>query len=164
MATYIQVARAGHGEWQVVGMMAVKCNGVTSRARMRRVGPRLPRRSQMLLSLSSRCLRRQALQRCYATSSDLASYAYTRGDPASPAVSSTPNVSEAQHHALDSALRVDQAGELAAVSIYKGQMLVLGRDNHLGPMLQVGFIYISSSHITMYCRKCLSKRKNILQL
>lgn len=37
---------------------------------------------------------------------------------------------------LESALRVDQAGELAANWIYKGQHDVLGRDPAMGPLIQ----------------------------
>lgn len=99
----------------------------------------------MLPSSSSHCLRRQVLQRCYATASRLPSHAYTHGDPVNPAVSSTPNVSEEQRRALDSALRVDQAGEIAATWIYKGQISVLGGDKKLDHLLQVGIIYIETS-------------------
>ncbi len=88
----------------------------------------------MLHSLSARCLRRHGLRRWY---SALPSNAYTNGDPSNPAVSSTPDVPSDQRNALDSALRVDQAGEIAATWIYKGQILILGRDKKLDPMLQV---------------------------
>jgi len=37
---------------------------------------------------------------------------------------------------LNSAIRVDQAGEVAANWIYKGQMAVLGRDPTVGPVIQ----------------------------
>ncbi|KAH9830926.1 COQ7 protein [Rhodofomes roseus] len=54
-----------------------------------------------------------------------------------PAVTTTPpNLPQHQRHALDSALRVDQAGELAANYIYMGQMAVLGRDPVTGPLIQ----------------------------
>lgn len=42
-----------------------------------------------------------------------------------------------QREALDSALRVDQAGEIAANWIYKGQLFILGRDPSVGPLIQV---------------------------
>ncbi|KAF9050734.1 COQ7-domain-containing protein [Hymenopellis radicata] len=90
----------------------------------------------MLRSLSTRCLRRHALRRWYTSSSVLPSNAYTHGDPSNPAVSTTPDVPTDQRRALDSALRVDQAGEIAATWIYKGQILILGRDKKLEPMLQ----------------------------
>lgn len=61
-------------------------------------------------------------------------------DPArsqEPSVSSTPpDISPAARHELESALRVDQAGELAANWIYKGQHDVLGRDPATGPLIQ----------------------------
>ncbi|ESK88428.1 ubiquinone biosynthesis protein coq7-like protein [Moniliophthora roreri MCA 2997] len=68
----------------------------------------------------------------------IASQAYT--DPfnsASPAVSTTPsNIPEAQRTLLDSALRVDQAGEIAANYIYHGQHFILGKDPVVGTLIQ----------------------------
>ena len=55
------------------------------------------------------------------------------------AVSTTPHdITPEQRRALDAALRVDQAGELAANWIYRGQMVVLGKHPKLGPLIQVG--------------------------
>jgi ubiquinone biosynthesis monooxygenase Coq7 len=52
-------------------------------------------------------------------------------------VATTPDdITTAQRDALDRALRVDQAGEVAANWIYKGQLLVLGRDAIAGPIIQ----------------------------
>ncbi|KAH9921050.1 COQ7 protein [Fomitopsis serialis] len=54
-----------------------------------------------------------------------------------PEVTTTPlALPEHQRQALDSALRVDQAGELAANYIYMGQMAVLGKDPVTGPLIQ----------------------------
>ncbi|KAF8633729.1 hypothetical protein AX17_004385 [Amanita inopinata Kibby_2008] len=54
-----------------------------------------------------------------------------------PSVSTTPgNITVEQHHVIDSAIRVDQAGEVAANWIYKGQYYVLGKDPSVGPLLQ----------------------------
>ncbi|KAJ7470507.1 COQ7-domain-containing protein [Mycena latifolia] len=53
-----------------------------------------------------------------------------------PAVCTTPTITHAQRIQLDSALRVDQAGEIAANYIYMGQMFVLGRDPALKPLIQ----------------------------
>ncbi|KAL0947208.1 hypothetical protein HGRIS_013326 [Hohenbuehelia grisea] len=53
-----------------------------------------------------------------------------------PAVTSTPEISTEQRKALDSALRVDQAGEVAANWIYRGQAFVLGKDPMVGPLIQ----------------------------
>ena len=47
------------------------------------------------------------------------------------------NLTRAQREALDSALRVDQAGEIAANWIYKGQMVVLGHDESLRSLIKV---------------------------
>ncbi|KAJ8078511.1 ubiquinone biosynthesis monooxygenase Coq7 [Marasmius tenuissimus] len=68
----------------------------------------------------------------------LASRAYT--DPSSsndPAITTTPsNITEEQRAALDSALRIDQAGEIAANAIYRGQHFILGKDRAVGELIQ----------------------------
>jgi len=77
------------------------------------------------------------LRKALATPSrTLASSAYaTRSND--PAVTSSPDdLTEQQRYALDAALRVDQAGEVAANYIYKGQLAVLGRDPRAGPLIQ----------------------------
>ena len=54
------------------------------------------------------------------------------------AVTQTPdNMTTKQRDILDKALRVDQAGEVAANWIYNGQMTILGRDPTCGPLIQV---------------------------
>jgi 3-demethoxyubiquinol 3-hydroxylase len=59
-------------------------------------------------------------------------------DERNPATSATPeDLTLNQREILDSALRVDQAGEVAANWIYKGQMFILGRDATVGPLIQV---------------------------
>jgi hypothetical protein len=62
-----------------------------------------------------------------------------------PAVSTTPSdLTPGQRVMLDSALRVDQAGEVAANWIYKGQMLVLGRDPATASLIQVmRFLFVT---------------------
>ncbi|KAG5645838.1 hypothetical protein DXG03_005180 [Asterophora parasitica] len=56
---------------------------------------------------------------------------------AEPAVTTTPlNITPEQRAALDAALRVDQAGEVAANYIYKGQLCVLGHDRQTGHLIQ----------------------------
>ncbi|KAF7304753.1 5-demethoxyubiquinone hydroxylase, mitochondrial [Mycena kentingensis (nom. inval.)] len=61
----------------------------------------------------------------------------SKASAALPSVSTTPVISNAQRQKLDSALRVDQAGEIAANYIYMGQMLVLQRTNpQLKPLIQ----------------------------
>ena len=47
-----------------------------------------------------------------------------------------------QHRVIDAILRVDQAGELAANWIYKGQHTILGNDPNSGPLIQVWHIYV----------------------
>ena len=55
--------------------------------------------------------------------------------------STTENRSKRMHRgrakALESAIRVDHAGEIAANYIYRGQMAVLGGDRIVGPVIQV---------------------------
>ena len=45
-------------------------------------------------------------------------------------------LSPAQREILTSAIRVDQAGEVAANWIYRGQMAILGKDVVAGPVIQ----------------------------
>lgn len=51
--------------------------------------------------------------------------------------SSSPDLSEEHRACIDRAIRVDQAGEVAANWIYKGQMAVLGHHREAGPVIQV---------------------------
>ena len=80
-----------------------------------------------------------------------------------PAVTTTPQeVSPQLRHALESALRVDQAGELAANWIYKGQHDVFSRDPKLGPLIQARSItFHLSCRFDTLRRKCGIKRKSI---
>ncbi|KAG8941775.1 hypothetical protein FRC04_004092 [Tulasnella sp. 424] len=67
--------------------------------------------------------------------SRLASDAYF--EPASEGTSKTPeNLTPRQRQVLSQALRVDQAGELAANTIYQGQHFVLGQDRKVGDVIQ----------------------------
>ncbi|KAL4064308.1 COQ7 protein [Scleroderma citrinum] len=72
------------------------------------------------------------------TPSARASETYT--NPSStpePAVSTSPqNIAPEQRRILEAALRVDQAGELAANWIYRGQMVILGSHPKVGPLIQ----------------------------
>ena len=55
-----------------------------------------------------------------------------------PSVAQTPeNLTQSQREELQGALRVDQAGEVAANHIYKGQLAVFQRDPRYGPLIQV---------------------------
>ncbi|KAK0210528.1 COQ7 protein [Desarmillaria ectypa] len=95
-------------------------------------------------------LRPLLTRRTFVTHRILPSAAYTDDyDPHNQAITTTPTtISEEQRHALDSALRVDQAGEIAAVSIYQGQIAVLGRNGKLKPMLQE-MLEQEKKHITV---------------
>lgn len=95
--------------------------------------------SRKLSSNFNRLWLASTCQRNYSTFRPLPSDIYQDVSKSSdPAVCSTPtNLTPAQRDALDSALRVDQAGEIAANYIYMGQMAVLGRDPHLRLMIQV---------------------------
>ena len=54
-----------------------------------------------------------------------------------PSVSSTPDdLSPSQRKLLEAALRVDQAGEVAANYIYEGQLAVLRRDPATAALIQ----------------------------
>jgi ubiquinone biosynthesis monooxygenase Coq7 len=69
-----------------------------------------------------------------------ASSAYTSPSTttANSAAQTTPaGLSKSQRECLDRAIRVDQAGEVAANWIYAGQLSVLGRDKVAGPLIQV---------------------------
>ncbi|QRV85844.1 ubiquinone biosynthesis monooxygenase COQ7 [Ceratobasidium sp. AG-Ba] len=72
------------------------------------------------------------------TRQKLASSAYTdQTSSFSQATHETPSdLTRPQREALEAALRVDQAGEVAANYIYMGQIAVLGRDPRLGPLIQ----------------------------
>jgi ubiquinone biosynthesis monooxygenase Coq7 len=50
-------------------------------------------------------------------------------------------LSPEQREVLASAVRVDQAGEIAANWIYRGQMAVLGKDPKAGPVIQVCVLF-----------------------
>lgn len=60
-----------------------------------------------------------------------------------PSVNGTPSdLPVLQRQALESALRVDQVGEVAANWIYRGQLAILGKDPHSGPLIQVCLFHI----------------------
>ncbi|KAJ4488242.1 COQ7 protein [Lentinula aciculospora] len=83
-------------------------------------------------STATRCLSRCINRRF------LASSAYTEPSlPNAHEISTTPlNLTNEQRAALDSALRVDQAGEVAANWIYRGQHFILGKLPVTGPLIQ----------------------------
>ena len=53
-------------------------------------------------------------------------------------------LSPAQRETLASAIRVDQAGEVAANWIYRGQMAILGKDVVAGPVIQASNLLLST--------------------
>ncbi|KAH9001758.1 COQ7 protein [Lactarius akahatsu] len=75
----------------------------------------------------------------------------TRSSDAS--TSSTPDdLSSSQRRALEAALRVDQAGEVAANYIYAGQFAVLRRDPAAGALIQAstyGQSFTQKKHLTV---------------
>ncbi|KAJ1731021.1 ubiquinone biosynthesis monooxygenase Coq7 [Coemansia biformis] len=62
-----------------------------------------------------------------------------------------------EHAVIDRAIRVNQAGEIAAVTIYKGQLAVLGRDPALRDLLvhmrdqEVTHLEIMDRHVRDFC-------------
>lgn len=86
----------------------------------------------------------------------------TRSSDAS--TSSTPDdLSPTQRKALEAALRVDQAGEVAANYIYAGQFAVLRRDPATAALIQAS-LYVQSLHFftIQWSRICGTKKKNTL--
>lgn len=89
-------------------------------------------RTHNVLKSSILCRRKLSTGRTYP------SIAYTNPTTADDrTTTSVPTLTASQHKCLDQALRVDQAGEIAANYIYQGQMAVLGRDKVVGPLIQV---------------------------
>jgi len=76
---------------------------------------------------------RRAVSNCLRKSS---STAYTDAKRTEGTLDAPQNLTTRQREALASAIRVDQAGELAADAIYRGQLFVLGRDLQVGPVIQ----------------------------
>ncbi|KAI0340193.1 COQ7 protein [Trametopsis cervina] len=90
----------------------------------------------MFTSRSTRVLR--PVRRTFATAARIPpSTAYTTlNNSQDPSTSSTPqDITPDQRDALDAALRVDQAGEIAANYIYMGQLAVLRRHRTAGPLI-----------------------------
>ncbi|KAI0050016.1 COQ7 protein [Auriscalpium vulgare] len=87
---------------------------------------------------SPRLLRHLGRPRAIHTERPLPSAAYlapSRG--ADPSVSATPrDLQPSQRRALDAALRVDQAGEVAANYIYQGQLAIMRRDRATASLIQ----------------------------
>jgi len=71
-------------------------------------------------------------------SRNLASKVYTSSHRTyDPAIRTTPlDLTPSQRATLEGALRVDQAGEVAANYIYQGQIAILGHDKQVGPLIQ----------------------------
>lgn len=108
----------------------------------------------MLRSLRSRCSRHSQLPR-------LRNFAHTRPPPSSVyldrasgpdvSTSSTPdNLSPSQRRLLEAALRVDQAGEVAANYIYEGQLAILRRDPAASALIQASSHFHSSHVISIF--------------
>lgn len=83
----------------------------------------------------SRCA--DALRRSHSAAHPSAAYLQPAPHP-NTAVNERPStLTRAEQAAIDRAIRVDQAGEVAANWIYQGQLSVLGKDRHVGPIIQV---------------------------
>jgi len=120
-------------------------------------------------SMLSRLASRQTLYRSFATIPKHApSSAYIDAHRSlGPAVTATPpDLKPQERNTLDSALRVDQAGEIAANYIYKGQLAVLGRDPKLAPLIQASCKYLCCDFefSPFTARICGSKRRNTWRL
>lgn len=101
------------------------------------------------------------VHRTYVTATRNGSALYL-SDTQHPGVTSTPtDLTPAQRDALDSALRVDQAGEVAANWIYKGQHFILGREPGVGPLIQVRIKFAGYDVLTCDNRRCGTKRRSI---
>lgn len=85
-------------------------------------------------ALHSRC------SRSFASASD----AYLADESRIHGRGQTPNdLTPEQKKLLDSSIRIDHAGEIAANWIYKGQLAVLGRDPQVGPIIQAWMFIIN---------------------
>ena len=96
------------------------------------------------------------------------SKAYTEASAAPvPGTTGSPkDLTTQEKRVLDAALRIDQAGEVAANYIYMGQLAVLGKDRVCGPLIQVSnavgaYVQRRSSDTPALARKCGTKRRNI---
>jgi hypothetical protein len=107
--------------------------------------------AMLVRAVTKNCSRAFVRARCMSTSPHSRPQpSATYFDPSKatdPSAIQTPeNLTEAQREELESALRVDQAGEVAANYIYKGQLAVFQRDPEYGPLIQV-----SSTHFKLIC-------------
>lgn len=68
--------------------------------------------------------------------------------------STTPELSEEHRAVIDRAIRVDQAGEVAANWIYRGQMAVLRNHREAGPLIEVFTVYLPEPYVnsTVWCQ------------
>lgn len=88
----------------------------------------------------------QPFSRTYASQ---ASSVYTdpRRTPDAATKGTPHDLTPADRLTIDRALRVDQAGEIAANWIYRGQYFVLGKDKETGPLIHVSTVVRSSWYI-----------------
>lgn len=93
----------------------------------------------MLTARALRVLRYAPRRSLGTTARSLPSAVYTSpGQPQDASTTHTPeDITESQRSSLDAALRIDQAGEIAANYIYMGQLAVLGKDRVCGPLITV---------------------------
>jgi hypothetical protein len=113
---------------------------------------------------------RASITRLHSTSSKpQPSSAYFASSP-TPATRTTPPLSPAQRDLLEKIIRVDQAGEVAANWIYKGQHKIFENDRETGPLIKVHpsrtwflknkELYADEGHAGF--RKCGMRRRSTL--
>ncbi|KAG8795883.1 hypothetical protein FRC17_008066 [Serendipita sp. 399] len=73
---------------------------------------------------------------CTRTASSTASSRYLDGPQDAATIETPDNLTPKQKETLSAAIRIDQAGEIAANWIYRGQYAVLGSDLKTGPVIQ----------------------------
>ena len=100
-----------------------------------------------------KAVRRATIRSLTTSTKTLASTGYTDTQKTKdPAVSTTPrNLTREQRATLEAMIRVDQAGEVAANWIYRGQHAVLGREPKTGALLQ------ASDYVA--CAGCCTHRR-----
>lgn len=71
----------------------------------------------------------------------------------SPSTHPPLRLSKEQREMLEEMIRVDQAGELGANWIYRGQYAVLGSDKKVGPLLQVSVAVLVAGGLSSHFRE-----------
>jgi len=77
-----------------------------------------------------------SVNRAFRSSRWKSSAAYVTGFKDASTSTTPENLTSQQRDLLNQSIRVDQAGEVAANTIYQGQHFILGRDPKVGPVIQ----------------------------